>query len=265
MSSNLMALSPGDIDVWLLRTRIMDAADRELCSAYVSGDEWAKAQRFVTRYLQDQFLQSRAMMRVALSFYVSVMPQDWEFVTNSYGRPFVAPHLMPSEGIHFSLSHTQDLMALSISRNQEVGIDVECREREIDYMKIARAYFSPHECKQLEDLSPGSIGLKFWSFWTLKEAFIKAKSMGMAIPLDAFGFDLASKVPLFSCDESRLGHSSCGWKFRLMKPTERHVLALCQGSGMVGEGVGRLRLIKAQHWTCGSMCREVILNCSLFE
>lgn len=265
MSLETLSLRQNDIDVWLLRTEVLSAAARECCRGYVSSDEWERSRRFVTQYLQDQFLQSRALIRAALSCYASIPPQEWQFITNSYGRPFVAPHLRPPEGINFSLSHTQDFMALSVSRAEQVGIDLENTEREIDFLKIARTYFSPHECEQLGSLLPGCLGAGFWSLWTLKESFIKAKSMGMAIPLNVFSFDIGSSPPRFTCDESQLGHCQNGWNFRLLSPTEKHVLAICHGPSVSDVGGVRLRLIDTLRWDCNSVFQYVISGCSPFE
>jgi hypothetical protein len=69
--------------------------------------------------------------------------------------------------------------------------------------------------------------MRFWELWTLKESYIKARGMGLWIPLDEFAFDLDEPrriaiefAPGFDDRPSR-------WQFRQMRLTAHHLLALC--------------------------------------
>lgn len=78
-------------------------------------------------------------------------------VFNEHGKPFI-----PNSPIHFNLSHSKSYLALGLSINNPIGIDIECREVKKIHKKIAKKYFS-----SLEQESD------FFKAWTAREAFIK--------------------------------------------------------------------------------------------
>ncbi len=84
------------------------------------------------------------------------------------GKPYLAkfPH------IHFSLSHSADVVLCAVS-DSEVGCDVE-QVRRVD-LKLANRFFSPPECRFIETQeAPESGAQMFFRLWTLKESYIKA-------------------------------------------------------------------------------------------
>jgi 4'-phosphopantetheinyl transferase len=65
----------------------------------------------------------------------------------------------------------------------------------------------------------------FFTLWTLKESYMKAVGLGMALPLRSFWFcfDPTGTPSLHLAD--RDSDARC-WRFSLFRPTERHVVAL---------------------------------------
>ena len=85
-------------------------------------------------------------------------------------------------------------------RNEEVGIDVERFDRRCDMEAIARRYFSALEIQELMSLGMGDRPARFLEYWTLKEAYVKARGLGLSIPLDSF---------YFYCDEQNVWRIGC--------------------------------------------------------
>ena len=84
------------------------------------------------------------------------------------GKPYLAkfPH------IHFSLSHSADVVLCAVSES-EVGCDVE-QVRSVD-LKLANRFFSPREQVQIKaQPTTESKEKMFFRLWTLKESYIKA-------------------------------------------------------------------------------------------
>jgi 4'-phosphopantetheinyl transferase len=150
----------------------------------LSEEEQAQQQRFVFDRDRKQYLVSHALIRDVLSRYAGIPPEDWRFDINPYGRPSIAS---PDEwrGLRFNLSHTRGRAILAMARGVEVGVDVEYVSETRNLTNIGERFFSAREIEQLR-VAPSL----FFDFWTLKEAYIKARGMGLAIPLDSFGFCL---------------------------------------------------------------------------
>jgi 4'-phosphopantetheinyl transferase len=194
--SDLLSLAPGEVHVWLATPE--DIADEALLTAYagwMNQEEAARQGRFLFMRHRHQFLVARALVRTTLSRYADVGPRDWRFVVNGYGRPDIDPEHGLGD-FRFNLSHTDGLVAVAVARG-ELGVDVEDTWRR-----------------------------SFFDLWTLKEAYIKARGMGLAISLHRFAYDLDTGPAIALAIDPELGDSPQGWQFFLDAPTDRHRLAL---------------------------------------
>lgn len=212
--------------LWIARPG--DIRDPELLLAYdalLTADEREKVSRF--RFEKDRHtsLVTRALVRTVLSRYAGVPPGDWRFVPNQYGRPEIsAPR--EERSLRFNLSHTEGLVVCLVSRDRDVGVDVEDRTRDGDLLDVADRFFSPYEVKALRALPREQQMDRFFLYWTLKESYIKARGMGLAISLSAFSFDLDSPGsgirilfdPTLEDDPGR-------WQFSAMSYGRRHAIA----------------------------------------
>jgi 4'-phosphopantetheinyl transferase len=93
--------------------------------------------------------------------------------------------------LEFSLSHTRGLVVCAVAIKDAVGVDVEWPGREVAHAELARRFFAPAEADWLAELPPEEQRAAFFELWTLKEAFIKALGVGMAMPLADFAFSLS--------------------------------------------------------------------------
>jgi 4'-phosphopantetheinyl transferase len=70
----------------------------------------------------------------------------------------------------------------------EVGVDVESFSRAEEIVPLAPRVFSAAECAQLDALPANELPDRALSLWTLKEAYIKARGMGLSLPLQGISF-----------------------------------------------------------------------------
>jgi 4'-phosphopantetheinyl transferase len=103
------------------------------------------------------------------------------FSENQYGKPSVP-------GIEFNLSHTKGLVALGLSDEGALGVDVETFNRGTDVLSVAQHSFSDLEAADVTATPPAQRKERFFRYWTLKESYIKARGMGLHLPLKAFSF-----------------------------------------------------------------------------
>ncbi len=156
----------------------------QACAQLLSDDELARWQSFKRDRHAREFLATHALARIALSHHHPLAPQAWRFALNSYGKPTAEPEC----GLRFNLSNAPGLVICLIARGAEVGVDVEPCVRAGEIAALAPNVFSPGELAQLESLRGDEILDRSLRLWTLKESYIKARGMGLSLPLKKFSF-----------------------------------------------------------------------------
>jgi 4'-phosphopantetheinyl transferase len=219
-----VCLEAGRVDVWLTPSSVPAGDLKRAYQHVLSPSECDRWQRIVIESAQDQYLMGRALIRTTLSQYADVPPSRWEFETNEYGRPYIA-YPQECRELLFNLSHTEGLVACVVGKGCEIGIDVENVMRDMDLVSLARVTFAPAEMARFMAARPADRRRWFFSYWTLKEAYIKARGMGLAIPLDAFWFELGGpSLRIHFTDRCR--DTPERWQFSEFAPTNVHWVAL---------------------------------------
>lgn len=202
--------------------------DAHLQTAYralLSDEEKAQQQRFHFARDRQRYLVTRALVRTTLSRYAPVAPADWAFSKNEYGCPAVAN--AEAGDLSFNLSHTHSLIVLAVTRGRAVGVDVEnVRAREVS-IGIADRFFSPHEVAALNTVPPEKQHDRFFEYWTFKESYIKARRMGLSLPLDKFSFHYDGDRDVALAVDPELGDDAARWQFWQFRPTPDYLVALC--------------------------------------
>lgn len=192
----------------------------------LSSDELARVDALRFEHDRHDRLIARALVRTALSSETGVDPAAWRFTANEYGRPEI-DHPAEHRGLRFNLSHAEGLIVLLVAQGREVGIDVEPVGRETRILEIANHFFAPSEAAALAKTPEACQRRRFFQFWTLKESYIKAKGMGLSIPLKHFAFEIEDSTPetiraTFSAD---LEPGPDQWQFRLENLSPDHIVA----------------------------------------
>lgn len=215
------------IDLWC--AYISEIGDESLWRRYealLSPDELDRRSRY--RFARDRrrYLLTRALARTVLSRYRPVPPEEWAFEAGPRGRPAIAsPRLEP--GLQFNLSHSADLVMMGVTAGRALGVDVESIDaREADVGRLDR-YFAPRESAALRALPPAARRQRFLQLWTLKESYIKARGLGLAIALDAFSFEMTAEGGLLLHMQPQLGDSPACWQLWQLDPRAGYVAAVC--------------------------------------
>lgn len=144
-------------------------------------DERARADRFRFAEHRRRFIVAHAAVRSILATRIGFHPKDIQFAKGSHGKPFLVGRDFPV----YSLSHSHGMALCAVVESGELGIDVEwCRE--LPHADLARRFFSTEEAVALELLPEVERQEGFFHCWTSKEAYIKAKGLGLSLPLDSF-------------------------------------------------------------------------------
>jgi 4'-phosphopantetheinyl transferase len=205
----------------------------DACRHLLSVDERTRADRFRFERHQRQYIFAHAMVRLALSHAApDVAPTDWSFAAGRYGRPFVAAPAT-STALHFSLSHADGCVACVVSSHEAVGVDVETVSRHAAPLSTAARFFAPEEVETLRGLPEPAAIERFFDYWTLKEAYLKARGFGLNLPLDAFAMQISREAIEISF-KPEIADDPQGWRFSLSSPSPSHRLAIADGSGVAG-------------------------------
>ena len=222
--SSPIRLPIGQVDVWLVALSTISNDQQRACLQLLSDAEYERWQRLVVPGPRLQYLVSRALLRSTLSWYLDVPSGMWQFETNPYGRPYVS---QPKASCHiqFNLSHTDGLVACGIARDCDIGVDVENIQRDLDFSALMPIVFAPVEAASVARSSAGARRDRFFCRWTLKEAYIKARGMGLSLPLDGFWFDLDGSSPRIHFTE-KCPDDPRRWHFGQYTPTAEHTVAV---------------------------------------
>jgi len=203
--------------------------------AWLLPEERARRDRYYFEKNRREYLLTRALCRSVLSRYEDLRPEAWTFTQNEYGRPAIA--LSRGAWISFNLSNTTGLITCLVAREREVGVDVEDTARAGETVQVADRFFAPSEAAELRSLPESRQRGRFFDYWTLKEAYIKARGMGLAIPLEQFAFSLReardSTRSISIAFDPRLADVPSTWQFFQHRPTPRHLI-----SGAIRRGAG---------------------------
>jgi len=186
-------LSPDEIHVWRVPLRQNSERIPEL-KEILSPDERARAERFHFEKDRNQFIESRAALRLLLSQYLQISPKDLTLSIGSHGKPALADGLS-NKGLRFNLSRRDGLALIAFTYDREIGVDVELIRDDLSFLEIAEVSFSENELNTLRSLPDNLQTEGFYNCWTRKEAYVKARGEGLSFPLKQFDVSLAPGAP----------------------------------------------------------------------
>jgi 4'-phosphopantetheinyl transferase len=193
---DLVLLGAHDVHVWRVSLEQPDEIVEAL-GRLLSADETERALRFHFDRDRTHFVVARGVLRRLIGRYLEITPESIRFTYQEYGKPhLVADSLSPT--FKFNLAHSGSLAVFAFTHLGEIGVDLEQIKPELAGEDIARRFFSESEVASLDAQPESERALAFFNCWTRKEAFIKAKGMGLSLPLDQF------EVTLIPGQEPRL-------------------------------------------------------------
>lgn len=197
------------------------------CMALLSDDERARWQRFRVEHSRRQYLATHALARMALAHYSGIAAEDLRFTANRYGKPALEPDC----GVRFNLSNSTGLVVCLVAEGTaEVGVDVEPLARADQITNVGHKAFSAAERAQMEGLPSAEILDRGLSLWTLKEAYVKARGVGMSVPLGKISFlfegDNAARLEL----DASLQDDPGRWRFRVLDHAEHRIAVMAESA-----------------------------------
>ncbi len=169
------------IDLWSFSLDC-DADLRRHAERLLSDEELRRAARFRFERHRRRFVTRRAMRRLLIALRLDIAVGDIAFEDDEFGRPLVV-HAPPD--FYFNTSHSGE-QAVVVIANGPIGVDVESKTRQLDYLDFARRKFTVDEQRDLEGQPNETLSTAFFNCWTAKEAYIKALGCGLRKDLRSF-------------------------------------------------------------------------------
>lgn len=163
------------------RAELNPEAQRALASLEraLSADELEQARAFRSGQDRERYVLAHGALRTILARYLRTPSRDPVFRRGPKGKPELAGGIL-----HFSLSHSYNLVLCAISRTSALGVDVE-RVRPGVETDLA-AYLSSTARQGLEALSLAARRRALFQGWTRMEACAKACGDGLESGLESF-------------------------------------------------------------------------------
>ncbi|MGO1120889.1 4'-phosphopantetheinyl transferase family protein [Rhodovibrionaceae bacterium A322] len=236
----------------------MDDQDFAQALGLITQQERERAARFHFEKDQKLYIAAHALVRQLLAWSGAGEPLELVFQPGDHGKPAL---IQPVAPLAFNISHCDGVVSCALARSAlpgsasegsrqdtalEVGVDVEYVARRPIDLGIAHRYFRPEEEAEILAFPPEERQRAFLSFWTLKEAIIKADGRGLTLGLDAFAFsiDAQSFVPTSLFFEPHLGEDTADWQVLRFFPGSQHLGAVA----VRGKGAGAsLQNQRARH------------------
>lgn len=170
-------LGPEELHIWRSELRSSPTGSDAL-----SGQERARAARFLSEPARRRYIASHLALRGILARYFETSPAAIQFTQLENQKPYLA-NSAGSRTVSFSLSRSEDLCLVAVASHTEVGVDIECDSQGSFEAGMADQVFTPEERAALEAFPPAERLRAFLLGWTRKEAYAKCIGLGLSADL----------------------------------------------------------------------------------
>lgn len=208
--------------------------ERDRLFRYLDREERVRWESLSDELMRHRFLISHALIRTTLTDYAQqyldlvIDPESIELIRQPKGKPIIAaPAALQS--VSFSLTHTHDLAAVAVSSLGPVGLDAEWQYRQGPSIAVAKRFFTVQEYEDILSLPQTQQHQRLLTYWTLKEAYVKALGTGISSGLKKFRLILhASAPPILKHTENTPSRDK-NWHFHNLTLADEYLVALaCQ-------------------------------------
>ena len=165
-------LLPDVVDVWTAPLDVDDHRMEDLLHR-LSPSEQKRVGALLEEKAVRQYIVSRAMQRQLLASYAGGHPSEVQFGIVAMGKPTLSK---PNDiGLQFNTTHSGRLVVIAVSKNRDVGVDVEQIRPVPRALKVAKRCYTQEEYDSLRELEGEELDRAFLSIWVSREGTAKAR------------------------------------------------------------------------------------------
>jgi 4'-phosphopantetheinyl transferase len=223
-SLDVPSLGPDEVHVWCAA---LDQSGSALCTSpdVLAPEEHLRADRFRSPEHSRRYKTARTLLRILLGRYLRRAPEKLRLGYSPSGKPRLADE-PEAGGLRFNLSHSRGLALYALARGREVGVDVEHIRPDISVELMVRRFFSPREADFLQSLPQDARLEAFFSYWARKEAYLKAKGLGLAFPLSRFDMSPEPGGSAAPAPGEEDADEAARWRLTMLRPAPGYAAAL---------------------------------------
>lgn len=174
----------------------------------LSDEEIVRSRQFLFHRDRNSYVAAHLLVRHMIGSWMNLDPKCLKFYRDTFGKPILVGDAAP----HFNLSHCGDWVAVGLSRETCIGVDVEA-DQSPDAWRECEALFLAESEKRAGTPPP------YLEVWTAKEAALKAHGAGLSI--------VPNSIPIsFKDNLFRVEIEGRTFSGRSVELDERHVLSV---------------------------------------
>jgi len=176
--------SKGDVHIW---ETSLDASKEltEKCFNSLSPQEKERSTFFKFEKVQNNYVISQGVLHLLLGMYLNIEADKIKLGRHAKGKPFSADNL----NLRFNMSNSGRKVVYAFSMDEEIGIDLEYSRDLDDLNELISKNFTANEINYITKIESEK-KYRFFKFWTIKEAYLKAIGEGMRLPPDKLEFSV---------------------------------------------------------------------------
>ena len=199
MSGRLDDLTPGALHVWRILLRQSEDVARAL-EKHLAMDELRRADRYRHERDRTRYVVAHGVLRELLADYTAQTPRNISFGHTVAGKPFLIDD-KGEQRLRFNLSHSGEWAIVGLALSTDVGIDIEQIDSDVSVEAVAERFFSRSEFEALREVPSEQRTVAFFTAWTRKEAYLKARGEGIADRLSSFSVSVdPEQIPILLTD-----------------------------------------------------------------
>lgn len=210
------------LHLWRARISEFSTAAPQLMGL-LSGEERARARHYRFLAPRERFVIGRGLLRLLLSRYADRPAMDLRLAVKPDGKPVLAESDLG--WLQFNVTHTDDLLLILLSRDHDVGVDVEAVRSPSGEAHVADLLLDESERSHVMNLPPASRARCLLGWWTLTEALGKAAGVGLvgALPWARLALESDTGRP---CTHQRISDGDRWYAAQSIEPADGYVGAL---------------------------------------
>ena len=219
----LPQIQKNEVHLWCLPLDLNERQS-EIALSLISDHQKDKYYRRKTSALRCAYLGGRYYLLHLLAAYTSLPVAQVELAYSRLNKPYLEPN---PHAIEFNFTDTfikqQAIGIYAFGHQQKLGVDVECLDRNAQFQRVLERRFSPAEQAYVKASDAGQ-RQRFLRIWTRKEAYGKAKGVGINFSMKELDLFSESHDLAFQCEHNR------DWQLLQVHPHSRAIACVVRES-----------------------------------